>query len=101
MNATGLGPRFVLGALSFAASAYATALSGAPARPTVVLADFDDATGDERLDRSHTQALLLELSQSPFLSLLPERGVTDAPQAMGRLQARAEYRSLPYPGGQS
>lgn len=84
MNSTELGLLLVMAALPFAASARATAIAPEAVQPSVVLADFDDTTGNPRLDRSLTQALLLEVSQSPFLDLVSERRVTDALQAIGR-----------------
>lgn len=84
MNSAGWGLLLVIGALPFAASAQATPIGRGAARPDVVLADFNNATADPQLGRALTQALVLEVSQSPFLSLLSERKVTDALQAMGR-----------------
>ena len=51
---------------------------------SLVLADFDNRTHDSSLDHSLTQALFLEFSQSPFLSVISERRVTDALRALGR-----------------
>ncbi len=65
------------------ASARMVRSSGSAAGPTVVLADFDNRTGNSLFDYSLTQALSLEMGQSPFLSALPERRITEALQAMG------------------
>ena len=42
---------------------------------TIVLADFDNKTGDPVFDDSLKQALAAQLSQSPFLNVLPNRKV--------------------------
>jgi eukaryotic-like serine/threonine-protein kinase len=75
-------------ALAAVAQTTATASAGsAPAssvRPTVVLADFKNQTGNSLFDDSLTQALSLEIAQSPFLIVLSERQVTDALRGMGQ-----------------
>lgn len=55
-----------------------------PAGRSLVLADFDNRTHDSSLDHSLTEALFLEFSQSPFLSVVSERRVADALRALGR-----------------
>ncbi len=66
---------------------------GTAGRLSVVIADFDNKTRDPALDHSLTQALFLEMSQSPYLDLLSDRRVTDALRAQGR------SRSEPMTGG--
>ena len=44
-------------------------------KDTIVLADFDNKTGDPVFDDTLRQGLSVELQQSPFLSLLPDRQV--------------------------
>ena len=39
----------------------------------VVLADFDNTTGDAVFDGTLKQALAVDLGQSPFLNVLSER----------------------------
>jgi eukaryotic-like serine/threonine-protein kinase len=51
---------------------------------TVLLADFQNKTGDSVLDDTLTQALKISLSQSPFLNLLPKNEVFAALKAMSR-----------------
>jgi len=53
-------------------------------KDTVVLADFDNKTGDTVFDDALKQALAVELGQSPFLNVLPERKVSETLQMMGR-----------------
>jgi tetratricopeptide (TPR) repeat protein len=53
-------------------------------KDTIVVAGFDNSTGDPVFDDTIRQALLIDLDQSPFLNLLPEREV----QEMRRLMAR-------------
>ena len=50
---------------------------------TVVLTDFDNKTGDPVFDDALKQALAVELRQSPFLSVLSDRKVSEALQMMG------------------
>lgn len=62
---------------------------GATAAPlgekdTVVLADFGNRTGEGVFDHALGEALALELGQSPFLNVLPDRKVSEALRRMGR-----------------
>jgi eukaryotic-like serine/threonine-protein kinase len=50
----------------------------------VVLADFDNKTGDPIFDDALKQALAVELGQSPFLNVLSDRKVSETLQMMGR-----------------
>ncbi len=63
-----------------------TANSGAPLteKDTVVLADFDNKTGDPVFDDALKQALAVQLGQSPFLNILSERKVEETLRLMGR-----------------
>jgi tetratricopeptide (TPR) repeat protein len=51
---------------------------------TVVLADFDNKTGDAVFDDALKQALAVELGQSPFLNVLSDRKVSETLAMMGR-----------------
>jgi len=53
-------------------------------KDTVVLADFDNSTGDPVFDGALKQALAVELGQSPFLNVLSERKVEETLALMGR-----------------
>jgi tetratricopeptide (TPR) repeat protein len=53
-------------------------------KDTVVLADFENKTGDAVFDDTLKQALAVELGQSPFLSVLSERKVNAALRMMNR-----------------
>jgi len=53
-------------------------------RDTIVLADFDNRTGDKVFDYALKQALEVDLEQSPFLQLLSDRKVANTLQLMGR-----------------
>jgi len=53
-------------------------------RDTVVLADFDNKTGDAVFDDTLKQALAVELGQSPFLNVLSDRKVSETLGMMGR-----------------
>jgi len=50
---------------------------------TVVLADFENKTGDAVFDDALKQALAIELGQSPFLNLLSDGKVKETLQIMG------------------
>ena len=94
MHASGhrrLYTSFLLGALILApcwvpASAQASSAKAAPLteKDSVVLADFDNKTGDAVFDDALTQALAMEFGQSPFLNLISDRKVSEALRAMGR-----------------
>ena len=63
--------------------------SGADSAPltekdTIVLADFDNKTGDAVFDDALKQALAVDLGQSPFLNILSDRRVGETMQLMGR-----------------
>jgi eukaryotic-like serine/threonine-protein kinase len=53
-------------------------------KDTVVLADFDNKTGDPVFDDALKQALSVELEQSPFLNVLSDRRVSETLRMMGR-----------------
>jgi tetratricopeptide (TPR) repeat protein len=55
-------------------------------KDTIVLADFDNKTGDSVFDGALKQALLVALEQSPFLNAISDRKVSDTLQMMGRPQ---------------
>ena len=59
----------------------ATALSE---KDTVVLADFENKTGDAVFDEALKQALAVDLDQSPFLNILSDRKVSATLRLMGR-----------------
>jgi eukaryotic-like serine/threonine-protein kinase len=53
-------------------------------KDAVVLADFDNKTGDAVFDDALKQALAVDLGQSPFLNILSDRRVGETMQLMGR-----------------
>jgi len=53
-------------------------------KDTLLLADFDNTTGDEVFDNTLKQALGVQLSQSPFLSIFPESSVRQTLKLMNR-----------------
>ena len=53
-------------------------------KDTIVLADFDNRTGDPVFDDTLRQGLSVELEQSPFLSLISERQVQQQLALMGK-----------------
>jgi serine/threonine protein kinase/tetratricopeptide (TPR) repeat protein len=71
-----------------AASVAGYFLSRRPAKltdkDTIVLADFDNKTGDAVFDDALKQGLSVQLEQSPFLDLLSDRKVNETLKMMGR-----------------
>ncbi len=53
-------------------------------KDSVVLADFDNKTGDAVFDDALKQALSVQLGQSPFLNILSDRRVEETLRLMGR-----------------
>ena len=53
-------------------------------KDTIVLADFDNKTGDAVFDDTLKQGLLVQLEQSPFLELVSDRKVNETLKLMGR-----------------
>ncbi len=53
-------------------------------KDSIVLADFDNKTGDAVFDDSLRQGLSIHLAQSPFLYLVPDRKVNATLKLMGR-----------------
>ena len=53
-------------------------------KDTIVLADFDNKTGDAVFDDTLKQGLSVQLEQSPFLNLLSDSKVNESVKLMGR-----------------
>jgi len=53
-------------------------------KDTIVVADFDNKTGDALFDDALKQGLAVQLEQSPFLALVPERRISHTLKLMGR-----------------
>jgi len=53
-------------------------------KDAIVLADFDNKTGDAVFDDALKQALAVQLEQSPFLNVLSDRKVEETLHLMGR-----------------
>src|SRR5438876_909579 len=53
-------------------------------KDTIVLADFENKTGDAVFDDALKQALAVQLGQSPFLNILSDRKVGETLRLMGR-----------------
>jgi eukaryotic-like serine/threonine-protein kinase len=53
-------------------------------KDTIVLADFENKTGDPVFDDALKQALAVQLGQSPFLNILSDRKVSETMHLMGR-----------------
>jgi serine/threonine protein kinase/tetratricopeptide (TPR) repeat protein len=63
-------------------------------KDTVVLADFDNKTGDAVFDDALKQALAVQLEQSPFLNVLSDRKVEETLHLMGRTSNERVTRDL-------
>jgi serine/threonine protein kinase/Tfp pilus assembly protein PilF len=82
----------VLAALLAGAYHYLSDHKSSPARKsaaltekdTVVLADFDNRSGEPVFDETLKQALSVQLSQSPFLNILSDRKIGETLRLMGR-----------------
>ena len=53
-------------------------------KDTVVLADFDNSTGDQVFDGTLRQGMAVQLEQSPFLSLIPDQRIQETLKLMGQ-----------------
>jgi serine/threonine protein kinase len=53
-------------------------------RDTIVIADFDNKTGDPVFDETLRQGLTIQLAQSPYLNILSDRKVRDTLKLMKR-----------------
>jgi len=53
-------------------------------KDTIVLADFENKTGDAVFDDALKQALSVQLGQSPFINILSDRKVNETLRLMGR-----------------
>src|ERR1700739_2228694 len=62
----------VLGAIFLSGYLYFRRPTKLTDKDTIVIGDFDNATGDPVFDDALKQALTVELEQSPFLSVVPE-----------------------------
>ncbi|HXZ40768.1 MAG TPA: protein kinase [Terriglobales bacterium] len=63
-------------------------------KDTVVLADFDNKTGDPVFDDALKQALAVQLEQSPFLNILSDRRVEETLHLMGRASNERVTRDI-------
>jgi eukaryotic-like serine/threonine-protein kinase len=53
-------------------------------KDTIVISDFENKTGDSVFDDTLKQGLAIQLEQSPFLSLVPDRKINDTLKLMSR-----------------
>jgi eukaryotic-like serine/threonine-protein kinase len=79
--AAAIGGAFYFRSRSATSASKATPLTE---KDTIVLADFDNKTGDTVFDDALKQALAVELGQSPFLNVLSDRKVSETLRMMGR-----------------
>ena len=79
--AAAIGGAFYFRSRSATSTTKATPLTE---KDTVVLADFDNKTGDTVFDDALKQALAVQLGQSPFLNILSDRKVEETLHLMGR-----------------
>jgi eukaryotic-like serine/threonine-protein kinase len=86
----------VAGGLYFRSRSATSTTSATPLaeKDTVVLADFDNKTGDPVFDDALKQALAVQLGQSPFLNILSDRKVEDTLHLMGRASTERITRDV-------
>ena len=53
-------------------------------KDTIVLADFENKTGDPVFDDTLRQGLIVQLQQSPYLSLIPDQKIRETLKLMGK-----------------
>jgi eukaryotic-like serine/threonine-protein kinase len=63
-------------------------------KDTVLLADFDNKTGDAVFDDALKQALAVQLQQSPFLNILSDRKIEETLKLMGQQPSQRITREL-------
>jgi serine/threonine protein kinase/Tfp pilus assembly protein PilF len=63
---------------------YSRRLPALTERDTIVLADFDNKTGDSVFDGTLRQGMAVQLEQSPFLSLISDERIRQTLRLMGR-----------------
>ncbi len=76
----------VVGGIYLRSRSTGSSASAAPLteKDIVVLADFNNSTGDPVFDDTLKQALAVDLEQSPFLNILSDRKVGETLKLMGR-----------------
>jgi eukaryotic-like serine/threonine-protein kinase len=78
--AFGLGALTIVGGIFF----YARRPPTLTAKDTIVLADFDNKTGDPVFDGTLRQGMAVQLEQSPFLSLISDERIQNTLRLMGQ-----------------
>jgi eukaryotic-like serine/threonine-protein kinase len=61
-------------------------------KDTVILADFENSTGDPVFDETLRQGMAVQLEQSPFLNLIPQERIQ---QSLSLMQKSADARLTP------
>jgi serine/threonine protein kinase/tetratricopeptide (TPR) repeat protein len=86
----------IAGGLYFRSRAATSTTKATPLteKDTVVLADFDNKTGDSVFDDALKQALAVNLEQSPFLNILSDRKVEETLHLMGRASNERVTRDI-------
>lgn len=76
----------VFGAIAFAVKQFIPQQNSSVLtdKDVILIADFDNKTGDEIFDGTLKQGLAIQLRQSPFLSLFPDNRVSDTLKLMNR-----------------
>jgi serine/threonine protein kinase/Tfp pilus assembly protein PilF len=73
-----------IGGLGVAGYLYSRRAPKLTDKDTILLADFNNKTGDTDFDQTLRQGLAVELGQSPFLSLVPDQRIQETIHLMGR-----------------
>src|SRR5437899_4330894 len=82
--ATAIGIALVVGLVAVVGTFFIHRRSGLTPKDTVVLADFDNRTGDAIFEDTLKQALATQLAQSPFLNILSDQRVNETLRQMSR-----------------
>jgi Tfp pilus assembly protein PilF len=91
----GFGLAALVGLLAVGASFFVSPRTpGLTERDTIVLADFDNNTGDAVFDRALKVALAVALEQSPFLNVFPDERARETLRLMARSPDEPVTRSV-------
>jgi serine/threonine protein kinase len=63
-------------------------------RDTILLADWQNQTGDPIFEGTLRQGLIVQLAQSPFLNILPEERARETLRLMGRAREQAQEEKI-------
>ena len=62
-----------------------------PRKDSIILADFENQTGDPVFDTTPTQAFAIQMEQSPVLNLVSQQNVRQSMQYLGKIAQRSHH----------